>query len=82
MKRNTLKRWYVFSLVFQLGFSLAVPLVVGIGGGVWLDRQFATAPRLTLLGIIFGIVVSGYSFYFEILPLLQDKEKRKEDNDR
>jgi len=73
--RNRSKRWYALSLVFQLGISLTLPLVVGIGGGVWLDRQLKTTPRLTLLGIIVGLVISGYSFYFEILPLLQKDNK-------
>ena len=76
--RERSKRWYSLSLVFQLGISSTVPLVVGIGGGVWLDRQLATSPRFTLLGIGIGLVVAGYSFYWEILPLLQHKNKRKE----
>jgi F0F1-type ATP synthase assembly protein I len=76
--RERSKRWYAFSLVFQLGISLTVPLVVGIGGGVWLDRQFATSPRFTLLGVIVGLTLSGYSFYCDLLPLLQkDSKERK-----
>ena len=70
-------RWYVLSLVFQLGLSLAVPLVVGIGSGVWLDQRFNFYPRFTLLGIVVGLIVSGYTFYYELLPLIT-KEKKEE----
>lgn len=72
--------FYALSLVLQLGFSMALPLVVGIGGGVWLDQKFNTSPRLTLLGIVLGLIVSGYSFYYEVLPLITKDKKDKKEN--
>jgi len=71
--------FYALSLVLQLGFSMALPLVVGVGGGVWLDQKFNTSPRLTLLGTVLGLIISGYSFYYEVLPLIT--EDKKEENE-
>jgi F0F1-type ATP synthase assembly protein I len=51
------------ALVAQLGFSIAVPMVVFIGGGAWLDGQFHTAPWLLFLGIFFGLLSAGAALY-------------------
>ncbi len=75
MLRKREERWYVFSLVTQLGFSLVIPLVLGIGGGVWLDKKLLTSPLFTLSGLVAGLVVSAYSFYIEILPLIKNKKR-------
>ncbi len=46
-----------------LGCSVVVSLVVFIGGGVLLDRQFETLPVLTLIGVAIGLVAAGYQLY-------------------
>lgn len=51
------------ALVAQLGFSIAVPMVVFIGGGAWLDEQFRTAPWLLFLGIFLGLLSAGAALY-------------------
>ncbi len=51
------------ALVAQLGFSIAVPMVVFIGGGSWLDGQFHSAPWLLFLGIFLGLASAGAALY-------------------
>ncbi len=51
------------ALVAQLGFSIAVPMVVFIGGGAWLDGQFHTAPWLLFLGVFLGLISAGAALY-------------------
>lgn len=51
------------ALVAQLGFSIAVPMVVFIGGGAWLDGQWHTAPWLLFLGIFLGLLSAGAALY-------------------
>ncbi len=46
-----------------LGCSVVVTLVVMIGGGVLLDRQFDTSPILTLIGVALGLIGAGYALY-------------------
>ena len=46
-----------------LGCSVVVTLVVLIGGGVLLDRQFDSSPVLTLIGVALGLVAAGYQLY-------------------
>ncbi len=47
----------------SLGFGIAIPLALFIVGGVWLDGTFKTSPVFLLLGILFGMIGAGYSFY-------------------
>jgi len=51
------------ALVAQLGFSIALPMVVFIGGGAWLDAQFRTTPWLLFLGIFLGLLSAGAALY-------------------
>ena len=41
----------VIGVATGLGCSIVAALVLCIGGGVFLDRQFGTAPVLTLIGV-------------------------------
>jgi F0F1-type ATP synthase assembly protein I len=51
------------ALVAQLGFSIALPMVVFIGGGAWLDAQFRTTPWLLFVGIFLGLLSAGAALY-------------------
>ena len=46
----------------NLGFSLAVPIILGAVLGHWLDGRLQTGPALTLVGCILGMVVGFYHF--------------------
>lgn len=46
-----------------LGCSIVAALVLCIGGGVWLDRQFGTSPVLTLIGVALGLAAAGYQLW-------------------
>ena len=58
--RNTIR---VLAIASQLGFSLAVPLVVFIVGGIFLDKKVGTSPLFLLIGIVFGFIGAGYGLY-------------------
>jgi F0F1-type ATP synthase assembly protein I len=51
------------ALVAQLGFSIACPMVVFIGGGAWLDGQLGTVPWLLFAGIALGLLAAGAALY-------------------
>ncbi len=44
----------------SIGLSVALAIFIGLGIGIWLDRQvFGTTPWLTLIFLVFGIL-AGY----------------------
>lgn len=59
-----------FVTASEMGFSIALPIVLGTFFGLWLDGKFNTHPKLTLsflfIGIFFGftnlyLIVRTYS---------------------
>ena len=63
------------------GMLLAIPSLlvaaplVGFLLGRWLDRRFATEPKLTILGVILGFIAAGRET-FVILRRVQEMEER------
>jgi F0F1-type ATP synthase assembly protein I len=47
--------WRVAGTTSALGFEIALCLLLGVGGGLWLDRHFRLSPWFTLLGAFAGI---------------------------
>lgn len=60
MDRDTLRS---IGFASQLGFSLAGPLLIFIGGGIFLDSKAGTAPLFILIGVLLGIAGSGFALY-------------------
>lgn len=57
-----------------LGFSIVAVLLVCIVGGIFLDQYFDTAPILTLIGVVIGLVAAGYQLYE--LTLINQKDRQ------
>jgi F0F1-type ATP synthase assembly protein I len=53
----------LIALVFELGYTIAVPLVVLALGGRFLDRHFGTSPLFLLVGIALSLISSGLYIY-------------------
>jgi len=63
-KRSDAGSWApVLALVTQLGFSIACPMVIFIGGGAWLDSKLGWTPWLLFLGIVLGVATAAGVFY-------------------
>jgi len=56
--------WFGLGMFGLVGWSVAVPTLIGIAVGVWLDTRYDTAFSWTLmlivLGAALGCVVAGY----------------------
>jgi len=70
------------AIVLQLvgvGWYVAICIIGGLFGGLWLDRKLDVLPVFTLTGIVLGTVLAFYGIYKMVLPLLnndQGLEKR------
>ena len=51
-----------------IGVELVAPLLVGVFGGRWLDRRFATEPWLLLTGAVLGAVAGMINLIRRGLP--------------
>lgn len=50
------KRSYNALSASSVGLELGIAVIVGLLGGMWLDKQFGTTPWLMLLFLVFGLV--------------------------
>ena len=55
-----------------LGWYVAMCIVVGAVGGIWLDRLSGLTPLFTLLGVLIGTVAAFYGLYKMVLPLFNN----------
>lgn len=50
--------WHYFSLASELGFDIALPMVLGLIVGTRVDQHFGTQPKATLGLLVVGLVIS------------------------
>jgi F0F1-type ATP synthase assembly protein I len=62
-KRNGQDSWSAASLAWELGYIIAVPLVVLALLGRFIDKKYGTSPWFLLVGIVLSILVSSYAAY-------------------
>ncbi len=65
-----LVNWSASGLVFEVGYTIAIPLVLFAAGGRYLDKMFNTSPWLLLFGIIISIFVSSFLVYRKVSKML------------
>mgnify|MGYP006279172221 CR=1 FL=1 len=73
MKKEKGNLFYAISLGLELGFLIAIPLVLFLVIGVFLDNKFNVFPFLTLAGIFLGILATFFDIYYLVLPFLKKK---------
>ncbi|MDO8425759.1 MAG: AtpZ/AtpI family protein [bacterium] len=57
--QNDDQTWSALGLAFQLGYLIAIPIVLLAVGGRFLDHRFGTSPWLLLAGVLLSLVVSS-----------------------
>ena len=58
-----------------LGWYVALCIVIGVAGGLGLDKLAGTIPLFTLLGTVLGSVVAFWGIYKMVQPLLHDAQR-------
>ncbi len=55
-----------------IGWYFALCVVLGVGVGVLLDKEFGSRPILTLIGLLLGLVSAFYGGYLQLKEVLAD----------
>jgi len=58
-----------------LGFFVGICILVGVLGGLWLDRWLNMSPVFLVTGLFAGLIVAFYGVYKMLKPFLNDKGK-------
>jgi F0F1-type ATP synthase assembly protein I len=69
--------WWVVALrVTGLGWYVAACIVLGVLGGLGLDKVAGTAPLFTLLGTVLGTVLAFWGLYKLVQPILHGVKRQ------
>ena len=79
-KNNRLNFFYALSLGMALGLAVAVPLVMFLLLGLFLDKKFNTLPLFLILFILLSLVVAAFEIRNMILPFLEKRSQKNNNN--
>ena len=69
-KRSRDISWYYLGIVGQFGYSIAIPIVLGVLFGSYIDKRFGMYPQATLIGLGFGCFISAFGFWQIVRELM------------
>jgi F0F1-type ATP synthase assembly protein I len=67
----------VLALGGELGFLIALPLIICILLGLWIDKKLNTFPWILLASVLAGMILTVVNVYKIVIPFL---EKRSDNN--
>ncbi len=56
-QKNGVNAWWGFSLFGLIGWSVALPALIGVFIGLWLTHHYACSNTVTLVLLLAGIIV-------------------------
>jgi len=69
--------WFWLGMIGLVGWSVAVPTVLGVAVGVWIDRTWPSGVSWTLMLLVIGAVLGSLSAWYWV-----HKESRRRDSPR
>ena len=75
--KNKFYFFYALSIAFQLGFFIAIPIVLFIIGGVFLDKIFHSFPLFLIICVVLSLVFTIFTVIDLLLPFLKKHKNRK-----
>jgi F0F1-type ATP synthase assembly protein I len=58
-----------------IGWFVAICIVGGVWGGVWLDGKLGSSPLFLLIGLLLGLVIAGVGMYRLLMAVLSTEGK-------
>jgi len=65
-------------LAWDLGYAIALPLVLLALGGRLLDKALGSTPLFMLVGVVLSMVVTSWLVYRKLMPMLHHDKDNKE----
>jgi hypothetical protein len=72
-KRDGQEMWVYVGKIGEIGFGIAIPIVLGAFAGSFIDEKFLMYPKATLGGIMIGLVISVFTFIKTIQMIIENK---------
>jgi len=59
-----------WQLAWELGYTIAIPIVLFALLGRWADHSLGTSPWLLLTGVLISILISSFAVYKKVSKIL------------
>ncbi len=69
--------WSALGLAWNLGYTIAIPIVFFAFLGRYLDKKWDLSPWMLLLGIFLAMTTSGIMIYRKTMNILGDIDKEQ-----
>jgi len=76
-RRSNSAFWQAASLAWELGYTMALPLVFLALAGRFIDRRFDSSPLFLLIGIFLSIIISSIAIYRKAAAILKNTDQNK-----
>jgi F0F1-type ATP synthase assembly protein I len=70
MEKEEAKKVGLLSLATELGFSIAIPIVVLALAGRLADKYLGTSPLLLLIGVLLSVFISSFMVYKKVIKII------------
>lgn len=71
--------WFGLGMMGMIGWSVAVPSLLGAALGIWLDNKYAQSFSWTLTFLLAGMITGGVIAWYWVTK--EDKEMHKKNDD-
>ena len=75
-EKNRFNFFYAIILATQLGFLIAIPLVVILFISAFLDKKLKTFPLFIIVGTLLSLIVTFLETRYYFLPFLEKKNRK------
>lgn len=72
-RREKKSIWFGLGMFGMVGWSVAIPALIGIALGIWIDTHIPSRYSWTLMLLVFGIILGCFNAWYWI-----DKESQRD----
>ena len=65
--------WFGLGMFGLVGWAVAIPTLIGIAAGVWIDKTFVGPHSWTLMGLFIGVILGCLNAWYWV-----NRESRRE----
>jgi F0F1-type ATP synthase assembly protein I len=76
VKDNGLSGWEALGFAWEMGYTMAIPLVALALGGRYLDRYLDTSPAFLLTGILISIIISSVLVGYKAMKIINQVSQK------
>ncbi len=73
--------WFGMGMMGLIGWSVAVPTLLGAAFGIWLDNRHSGSHSWTLMLLVFGLVIGCWNAWHWVSKEDQEMRMEQEDDD-